>query len=1077
MALRAAYALDAGSGTTGTDASGNGFTATVSGWNASGHTNAAASDVSYSGSALISSPTAWTVMCWAKPITHAAGDTVFALANDAAASSYWFECDWADSTHLQIDIQAPGHGNQTGTASTTTSTGTWVHVAMTWTSSTGAVTLYLNGTSVASLTASGSFTAPSFFTAGSWDFYGNSNATLIDDFRIFDTALTSTDINTWASTPVVVSAVPVITTPVLYGVYTGTAFSQTLAATNSPTSWTKTAGSYPTGLSLNTSTGAITGTPTDAAGTSYSFTVKATNGSGDSTTVTYSGTVTTKPAPLVQWAADAGSGTTAVDSSGNGFNGSVPSGAWTTGHSPHTSAAEGDSTHPAIMLEGTTLFSGSKTATLMCWVNPINLTGSGDLIEVKSAHTGGTALTIYRPSSTTLQAEFDDTNGSTTDTTQATTGGLTGQWHHVAVTLSATTLTLYLDGVQVATNSVAGTGTLGAVSLFYAGGTDTKFNQGAVNDVRLFSSTLTQNDVYYYMNTVSGTFANGTGAGSVALTGAATAKGGATAPGAVTMVGAATGKGSTTVPGSVAITGSATARANATAAGPIAITGSATGLAGGTALAAGTITITGAATGTAAATAAGSIAVAGAGAGQGSATAGGSLAVSGAATAAPSTGASAAGAITIVGAATGYASATAGASTALTGTATASARATAGGAVSVTGSATSGVPSATTLIAAYACDEGTGTTAADATGNGHTAVVNSWGAGHTLLGAVGDLSHAALRYSGPLITSPDKLTAMAWYKPNVTDNQADIITVYQASLATYTGAYWSGANEVKVFVGDSVGFVESAPVTDISKTDWSHIAVVLDESAATLYVNGVQKASVSHTGTLGDIGGYSVGGNSKFNAGTYDDVRLFSGAMSAGDITSWMNTPVVEASAGTTFTITGAATGVEGRVAAGTITITGAATAQATATAHGVINLGGLGVYSGTPQLFTYGNISGRIVDLPGDTGSDDVDFNPDAVGASGSITFTPSPSTQYCSLRGVSEFVSFQPITVTLDSDGYLAYGGQRGVYLVASDSPGVPTTIIYHASFAIAGANIPGFDFILPTNGALDITTMPRL
>lgn len=70
---------------------------------------------------------------------------------------------------------------------------------------------------------------------------------------------------------------PVITTTSLPDATQGVAYSQTLSATGGrpPYSWSLTAGSLPTGLSLNSSTGVISGTPT-ATGTS-SFTVKVTD--------------------------------------------------------------------------------------------------------------------------------------------------------------------------------------------------------------------------------------------------------------------------------------------------------------------------------------------------------------------------------------------------------------------------------------------------------------------------------------------------------------------------------------------------------------------------------------------------------------------------------------------------------------------------------------------------------------------------------------------------------------------------------------------------------------------------------
>jgi hypothetical protein len=58
-------------------------------------------------------------------------------------------------------------------------------------------------------------------------------------------------------------------------------------------SYSITSGSLPTGISLNSSTGAITGTPT-VASQSYSFTITASNSYG-STATSFSGTVAVAP--------------------------------------------------------------------------------------------------------------------------------------------------------------------------------------------------------------------------------------------------------------------------------------------------------------------------------------------------------------------------------------------------------------------------------------------------------------------------------------------------------------------------------------------------------------------------------------------------------------------------------------------------------------------------------------------------------------------------------------------------------------------------------------------------------------
>ena len=83
----------------------------------------------------------------------------------------------------------------------------------------------------------------------------------------------------------------VITTATVPIPILGQSYSQTVATTGgaAPVTFAVTAGSLPTGLALNTSTGAITGTAS-AAG-AYSLTITATDANGLTDAKTYSGTI------------------------------------------------------------------------------------------------------------------------------------------------------------------------------------------------------------------------------------------------------------------------------------------------------------------------------------------------------------------------------------------------------------------------------------------------------------------------------------------------------------------------------------------------------------------------------------------------------------------------------------------------------------------------------------------------------------------------------------------------------------------------------------------------------------------
>jgi hypothetical protein len=82
------------------------------------------------------------------------------------------------------------------------------------------------------------------------------------------------------STPSAPAVAPVITTTALNAATVGTAFTQTIAATGTaPITWAVQAGTLPAGLTLDTASGVVSGTPTTAG--AYSFTLRATNGAGN----------------------------------------------------------------------------------------------------------------------------------------------------------------------------------------------------------------------------------------------------------------------------------------------------------------------------------------------------------------------------------------------------------------------------------------------------------------------------------------------------------------------------------------------------------------------------------------------------------------------------------------------------------------------------------------------------------------------------------------------------------------------------------------------------------------------------
>ena len=85
------------------------------------------------------------------------------------------------------------------------------------------------------------------------------------------------------------------------------------------------------------------------------------------------------------------------------------------------------------------------------------------------------------------------------------------------------------------------------------------------------------------------------------------------------------------------------------------------------------------------------------------------------------------------------------------------------------------------------------------------------------------------------------------------------------------------------------------------------------------------------------------------------------------------------------------------------------------------------------PEIARYGYVTARVIRTIGDT-TDDADEYPDAVGATGTIVFTPLVQRRRTS--DYEAFVLHEPVTCTLDSDGVMhGPSGTVGVWLLAGD------------------------------------------
>ena len=205
--LVAAYAFDAGSGTTVADSSGNGNAGTISGatWSTAGKYGGAlsfdASRQAYVGvpdSASLELTTAMTLEAWVNPtsVTGSWRTVIFKQRSGGMAYALYGN-DGQDRPAGQVYTTA----EQSSRGGAQLAANTWTHLATTYDGS--ALKLYVNGAQVASVPVSGPVaTSSGALTIGGNAIWSEWFAGLIDDVRIYNRALAPGEIATDMNTPV-----------------------------------------------------------------------------------------------------------------------------------------------------------------------------------------------------------------------------------------------------------------------------------------------------------------------------------------------------------------------------------------------------------------------------------------------------------------------------------------------------------------------------------------------------------------------------------------------------------------------------------------------------------------------------------------------------------------------------------------------------------------------------------------------------------------------------------------------------------------------------------------------------------
>jgi hypothetical protein len=504
------------------DSSGRGNSGTVSGasWSSAGRFGSALSFdgvndwVTVADAASLDLSSGMTLEAWVRP-SRLGGWRTVVFKERSGGVVYGLYGDQAGGRPLgQVDIG--GERNAVGSASLPLDA--WSHLATTFDGS--MVRLYVNGTQAGVLPFSGSMAASTGpLRLGGNSVWGEWFAGLIDEVRVYNRALSASEIQQDLQTPVGESSPPADTTPpsAPSGLTSSTAPG---SVTLSWTAATDTVGvvrynvhrSGTAGFTPSTTNrvGQPTGTSYTesglAAGTYY-FRVTAEDAAGNVSdpSAELSAVVPPEQPPpptglVAAFALNAGSGSNVADSSGSKNSGTVSGATWSSS-GRFGSALSFDGVNDWVTVADAASLDLSSGMTLEAWVRPSRLGGWRTVVFKERS--GGVVYGLYGDQAGGRPLGQVDIGGERNAVGSASLP--LNVWSHLATTFDGSMVRLYVNGTQAGSLPFAGSMAASTGPLRLGGNSVWgEWFAGLIDEVRVYNRALSASEIQQDLQTPVG---------------------------------------------------------------------------------------------------------------------------------------------------------------------------------------------------------------------------------------------------------------------------------------------------------------------------------------------------------------------------------------------------------------------------------------------------------------------------------------------------------------------------------------------------------------------------------------------